>query len=389
MSFNRSGYGGEPNPHKCSLNVQAGKGGHKRPVTNSLASDTNVYTLQADFVTAQTGKKTGNVVSDGPKGSTVGPSDGAGAHAWQPAPLARTSAPSLGIYSHILTDGRRMDRDNVLWKVYPRGSQSIAPAIVGAKKARDKTPKRGTIKGASKKSMARLRGQLVKLDCKHAYAVTLTVPGPEIAPPQWRRLWNTYNKRIERLGLNMLWRVELQKRHQPHIHGIVWHPSGGLPPGVTHDAVMTGIRLAWWKVLETLGPCSWKSDRAEHWCSNRMAVNGAVDHAVDVQAESRDSRSGWWRYVASHASKNKQAQGGWCGRQWGMIGRAKIQEAPAMSFELTFRQHSYVVRRMMRLMRTSHHFGNRGTVSWFARVSTVTAIIEMAIKYIDAKPLMM
>lgn len=110
-------------------------------------------------------------------------------------------------------------------RIYPRGVKTeggtrrvgLPPGSGG---------KRGIIKGWSAESRRRLREFLLTHEPdSDIYAVTLTVPGNVITPEQWRMLFNSFMSFLKLSGVGAVWRLELQKRGQPHLHMIATAPS--------------------------------------------------------------------------------------------------------------------------------------------------------------------
>jgi hypothetical protein len=107
--------------------------------------------------------------------------------------------------------------------------------------------RRSAISTFSRNSALRLRRLLAQVICPAGwmcFGMTLTVPGPNITPEEWRKVWKDYCRRLRRMGcVALIWRIELQTRGQPHIHCICWCKEG------PHDP-----REAWFYALDVLGP---------------------------------------------------------------------------------------------------------------------------------------
>jgi len=174
--------------------------------------------------------------------------------------------------------------------------------------------------------------------------VTLTVPGEIVDAEEWRSLVNKLSCRLNRAGIGMIWRVELQKRKQPHIHAVVFYPTDRVYRiGHSKDwnewtgwskAVVRGemfVEQTWHDVLEESG----------HW------GRGAEKYSVKVNYRLEENDIAWWKYLVGHTSKKKKAQLGWKGRQWGVIGRSRILWDRGDRAELTRRQY-YAARRVAR-----------------------------------------
>lgn len=258
--------------------------------------------------------------------------------------------------------------------LYPHGVQTYAPAEFRGNGG--KGGKRGYIEGWSKASRKRLREALLNLHGGTgtvAYSATFTVPGEPLEPDQWRKLWNHAGVVFRRLGVRLVWRVELQERGQPHVHGIGYaEPSFDLRT----------VAEAWHTVVESLGP-SQKSGtlngRAGTWFyQSRMHMPGAFEHAALVEWDKGTATGKWFRYLADHASKSKQAQLGWKGRQWGIINRRAFSLSSFTAKNLTWAQYWVFMRSMRRLTRSHVLRGVAGRSVWFTSPETAAKLVQWA-----------
>ena len=190
--------------------------------------------------------------------------------------------------------------------------------------------KRSTIKGWSAASVRRLREELFKYHLgsdEYLLGFTGTLPG-NVPDEFWKGYADDFRKLIERFRISfmrrfpksyLVYRVELQQRGAPHIHAIVHFHKDDLlsdmglkPSAVTPSAVGMAafdIKRLW---LDSVDLDSMPDRRAiDDW---RFRKYGAKTEAVN--------RDGMMRYLSDHASKRKQAQLGWKGRQWGVFGKA-------------------------------------------------------------------
>lgn len=195
---------------------------------------------------------------------------------------------------------------------------------------------RGKQTGLSKASLKRLRNLLTGLDIpagKAVYSVTWTVPGELIGVKAWRRLWEQMRHRLTRAGIECVWRVELQRRKQPHLHAVAWGSDdfvGGASTGATDTFCV--LFFGWHDLLKKFG--NWRP--------------GAFEHSVVCVRQDRlRDHCNWYRYLAGHLAKEKRSQLGWVGRQWGRVGGAKSIEGDEMSVT---RKEFYRVRRVFRRM---------------------------------------
>lgn len=212
-----------------------------------------------------------------------------------------------------------------------------------------KTPKRhkGDIKGFSENSRSRLRVLLSTAKWKGESkcircGFTLTLPWAA-NPDEWRKVWAAFVKRlIQRFpSVGMIWRIELTTGkaktsgglRRSHVHAIFWIPVdlllgrkdvGGLS-GHTDE-----IRRARWAynvhALAGAWCAAWQfyapeleERQVRYACSvGESKGNGIVVKALD------DSTDGAIHYLCDHASKHKEEQLGWKGRQWGVVNRCNF-----------------------------------------------------------------
>ena len=206
---------------------------------------------------------------------------------------------------------------------------------------------RGKVSSWSKASRRRMRSFLLIHGPDHgwdSFGATFTIPGnrcspsgellPPPTPEESKNLWDHFCKHyIDRYGLGMVWRIELQKRGAAHWHCLI--VSKGSPAGgITYDGVTSLAQFLlrdWWlKSLEILGKhCflqKWGEAKKEMIALDcfHSQIMGADRCAVDIQTD--DGRGAWLRYLQDHATKSKQEQvagEGW-GRHWGLIGRKRF-----------------------------------------------------------------
>lgn len=254
--------------------------------------------------------------------------------------------------------------------------------------AEHKGGRRSAITTFSRQSAARFRQRLAQIIGPKGwlcFGMTLTVPGPNITPEEWDRLWCAYCQRLRRMGyVALIWRIELQTRGQPHVHCICWSKDGP-----------DKIRTAWFEALGLLGPYEGpavtvkglaKAATGENGetapqelmrVSHRAFWPGACEHAVRVDSIGSEDNMGWWRYLASHASKSKQAQLGWKGRQWGIVNERHLDRAIPILIELTQKAEAKFIRYMPKLNRC-RFASPHGKQTWFGLTSNVMRLCRWA-----------
>lgn len=178
---------------------------------------------------------------------------------------------------------------------------------------------KGDIHEFSADSRRRLRYTLARIKPANpdyvAWGCCLTIPGEVISQERASKIWHSWSKnncRRKFSDIPMVWRVELQKRKQPHWHLVVFVPKGG--DGAWQRMMISDewkrlIR----KTLEDKNGCctwSWETDKGFERFGVKWRSLHSRQSAVDYLAPELD-----------HESKRKQEQLGWKGRQWGIINR--------------------------------------------------------------------
>ena len=241
---------------------------------------------------------------------------------------------------------------------------------------RSKPPQSGANRGVihewSKKSRARLRRLLAEADGPEGWeplGMTGTIPGNVISEAEFRRLWQTFRRECP--AVPVIWRVELQKRKQPHVHMVVW-----VPPA---EKGQSEIRLmqAWERAVRRLGKVEWTGKDGTVFQSSRMAMPGADRHAVQFDELQPGDDFGWWRYLASHQGKSKQDQLGWKGRNWGVLNGDKLRRESGERYGLS-RSQWLKMRRWLRRL-TRYRGAGAGCKSvWYVRPDTMRTLVELA-----------
>lgn len=286
--------------------------------------------------------------------------------------------------------------------VYPHGTITDFGSLETLTGVRHTPPKtlRSKVRTFSRASAARLRQLLATAkgpDDWFCFGVTLTVPGPPISTGEWRRLWRAYNQRLRRIGnVLMVWRIELQVRGQPHVHCICWgtHTEGEFN-GRWANSLQCVLKQHWLDTLGILGGCSGPArtklegqfftddgeevefERGHASVSHRRYWPGAKKHAVKFDGLGAGDRIGWWRYLAAHASKSKQAQLGWQGRQWGVVNRSRLDHEEPISIELP-RRAMYRVIRCLRRLTGCRFASGHGKQTWFNLPATSQRLCDWA-----------
>lgn len=191
---------------------------------------------------------------------------------------------------------------------------------------------RGEIGTFSTSARRRMREAMLTLYIEEAHLVgsTFTVPwkGSNFKPlmDEFRECWNRFGVSFRRAFPHsaMIYRVELQERGAPHIHALVWMANedtagvGGAPvvpptPAVLLAASSMALKDMWLHSVVNL---------------HRGSYRAFIRHGVKV--EPIPDAGAMFRYLADHASKHKQAQLGYKGKQWGILGQRNLVKRKAI-----------------------------------------------------------
>lgn len=208
---------------------------------------------------------------------------------------------------------QRLSRIDNCFRLYPGAVRIYRSPTAGKRAARKtETPaKRSGITSFSSHSRLRLREALAKSDIPgcEKYGLTLTLPWRDLpldCCKQYKRLFNLFGVSFRRAfpSSAAIFRHELQQRKAPHCHMVFYL-------GVTDrcrcfDLLRDKISGLWLAALDVVG----------YYGGSR---SGAMAHSCKL--EPLDDLPALFRYVADHTSKNKQAQLGYQGKQWGYLNR--------------------------------------------------------------------
>lgn len=244
---------------------------------------------------------------------------------------------------------------------------------------------RGRITAFSVASGRRLRRLILERDGPagwRPFSWTATLPGPPVSPDEWRRVWHAFRCRMARIGWPLIWRVELQRRKQPHVHGIGWLPAveaAGRSREASGILDLVEVRGAWVGAVRVLGEY-----RGAPWgklgivqADDRMSFPGADLRAFFCTLDQGRDPARWWRYLAAHSSKRKGEQLGWHGRQWGVINGGLLRRADSETLAVRRRDLVRVVRQLRKLVHL-RRASARGRQSWFARPEDVRRLVGWA-----------
>ena len=194
--------------------------------------------------------------------------------------------------------------------------------------------KRRAITAFTKEARARMRRALLEHTIPHSITVglTLTVPwsnewiaaNEQAANDEFRECFNRFGVTWRRTMPNCaaIFRVELQKRKAPHIHAVCWIPipqAASAPAGA--PVVPTDAQAAAQWFFGYAASAWFTAVRDMHGGS----LGGFARRGVKV--EPIPDMGAMLRYLCDHATKAKQAQLGYKGKQWGYINRKVLTKA--------------------------------------------------------------
>ena len=269
---------------------------------------------------------------------------------------------------------------------------------------------RGKVVGWSAKSRMRLRRYLLMHEPAQDSIegnLTLTIPGDPVTVEQMRSLWKLFCREVQRRGWSMVWRMEVQKRGQPHWHCVLTLPDAHT---VQHDPTARLLawdqcRRLWLRCLDSLGPVTWTGYLPEARTSGTFDLQSRSDipqadvRGFNLQIEDSESENRWaWRrYLQDHASKAKQEQiAEGFGRHWGVVGRGRYRlVTPQEVVRLNDAEYFRVVRWLQRMVSgmtkcSKAPFGSKrgyrqrrgthGKSVWFSNPETVSRLIRLALQ---------
>lgn len=212
--------------------------------------------------------------------------------------------------------------------------------------------KRGAIDGFSAAARRRLRQSLLRARLRetgYICGVTLTLPW-SVADGAWmaymdkfRDSWDSYCHAWRRKYPHsaMIYRVELQQRGAPHIHAVCYMAAAD----GSVDNLKASLTGLW---AQAMG-------NRVRWTDG--AINGGYAHR-GVSVDHIKSMGAIMRYLCDHATKRKQAQLGYKGKQWGVVARANLDWLEPTPIELEPRAEVLFRRCLRRLCRYTLNKGN-------------------------------
>lgn len=192
------------------------------------------------------------------------------------------------------------------------------------KRKKRKVVKRGVITSFSSSSRKRLRQLIVKYSSYDIQSITLTLPSTANSDYDYQYLWHRFTTRYT-LTDSYIWRVELQKRGLPH-----WHLA------YFGDFVHAYKLCDRWRDI-----CKSSFIQDDKEWSHFVKYGSKVLPCVNT--------SNTLSYLVDHTSKRKESQLGWNGRQWGFIGRSRLEFSSPCERRINDRDFVLIIRQFRRL----------------------------------------
>lgn len=210
----------------------------------------------------------------------------------------------------------------------------------------------GDITTFSRASRSRLRETLAMahlITDGRLFGVTFTIPSPTLSdilsPAKVRDIWFDFIRHIFPRSFShssLIWRIELQERGQAHWHCVFYCSdddaySRNADLSIAFDLVCIELCRVWRELV-------YKRVNTDNW--SLQTHLGFSDRGVDIQPLTSSAIVG---YVCDHGSKQKQAQLGWVGRQWGVIGRKNLSFEGEAVVSVPLEHHKKAARQFRRL----------------------------------------
>lgn len=245
----------------------------------------------------------------------------------------------------------------------PKTGKNFVPDCLRSK---DRT-QRGQITNFSTHARQRLRRLLVESTVPNSERLgfTLTLPWRDIewdgkAMAEFRECFNRFGVKFRRSFPKSaaIFRVELQKRKAPHVHAIWFlHNDDIIARDLSID-LPSGRKVKIRAIRELF--CRGANDEISRlWCScvpirKGDNVRGFFEHGTQVDDIVSDGAM--FRYLADHASKSKQAQLGYQGKQWGVLGGKNLVKVEPDTFDFRksrkgFKSKAVLIRNLQKICR--------------------------------------
>ena len=214
------------------------------------------------------------------------------------------------------------------------------------------TRQEGDITTFSRSSRSRLRETLAMAHLKRGgrfFGVTFTIPSPTdadiLSSDKVRDIWSDFSQNIFPRTFShssLIWRIELQERGQADRHCVFYCSDDdafvrNADFSISFELVCFELCSVWRKLI-------YKRVDTVNWSEKTHL--GFSDKGVDIKPLTSSAIVG---YVCDHGSKQKQAQLGWVGRQWGVIGRKNLSFEGESVVSVPLEHHKKAARQFRRL----------------------------------------
>lgn len=263
---------------------------------------------------------------------------------------------------------------------------------------------RGKITKFSTHARQRLRRLLVESSCPDSVRLgfTLTLPWRGVSWDEktledFRKCFNLFGTKFRQTFPKSaaVFRVELQKRKAPHIHA-VWFLANDdidarqIRTDIPADA---GVSDAVRRALLIMGA---NSEINRLWVSSvpigpRDNIEAFINHGTSVDDIISDGAM--FRYLADHTSKSKQAQLGYQGKQWGVLGGKNLVKVEPDTFDFRkcqtgFKSKAVLIRNLQKICRYRvkkpgvpfgfcYRFSGRKVGTFYASEKSVKRLLEL------------
>lgn len=227
--------------------------------------------------------------------------------------------------------------------------------------------KRGKIKCFSYSSRRRLKEFLYN-NISHGtcYGITCTVPFMQFDEDMWLLLLKRFFMRVTRLNQPLVYRVELQTNGMPHLHCVSYFQK-------ISDCF--NVQEAWWESLFSI-----EYEDEEYGKISLIQRDGALLYSCMLSAPTSNFTQ-WYRYLCSHATKQKQAQLGYKGKHWGICNRKMFFENQVKTqYKIDDYQFFIFLRWIRKLCKCKTGRFKKGTTVQFCNPETIKRMLDYIVE---------
>lgn len=203
--------------------------------------------------------------------------------------------------------------------------------------------RRGEIRAFSSHARLRLRRSLAlsSVERSAVWGLTLTLPWRSIPSDclvKYKCIFNRFTLGFRRAFPHSaaFFRHELQIRKMPHCHLVVYLSFDDVSPSMSRSVLRGRFFDLWDNALQ-----------GEYRDSDIMAFR-----RVGIRLDLLRNSDAMFRYICDHASKHKQAQLGYKGKQWGAINRKVFTSVHSVTYDIfDSADMSFIVRHLSKVAR--------------------------------------